>query len=153
VERNERLCRLLKSQGHPYHGDHATDLEARLRAGFWREIEQTSAAFTRRWLPTLSLPLARYAIAAVFVGMLTFHWLATPPPNGTGRLSSIPSPYPRPVGTAHDFFLHRRPNGPLAPELFVASPLGPANSPLSVTNMGAAGVQPGIGFRFVSHSE
>ena len=153
VERNERLCRLLQSQGRQIDGDRIGDLEARLRAGFWREIEQTGSAFTRRWLPTLSLPLARYAIAAVFIGMLTFHWLATPPPNGASRLSPMAAQSAGRVGRMPDPLPLWRSNVLLAPEFFVASPLGPGNSPLSVTNMGAAGIQPGIGFRFVSHSE
>jgi len=121
----------------------ATRLSARVRA----VVSETAQRRGLRWselFPTLSLPIARYGLAAVFIGMVTFQFLAEPqrPPSGA---AAPPAFALGGVGPASS--LSYRPwdsSRPLAPS---HRPPWLDYAPLSATNMASAGIQPGFGFR------
>lgn len=144
VESDARLRALLRwkrnEQPDPFL---ATRLSARVRAA----VAETAQARGFRWselFPTFSLPIARYGLAAVFIGMVTFQFLAEPqrpPPDA----AAPPAFALGGVG----------PSSSLSYRSWEAGrPLGPSQrppwldyAPLSVTNMASAGIQPGFGFR------
>ena len=151
--RDERLRRLL--QAHRASDVEAASLQAqtRLRQGVLAQVERARREFSRRWFPTLSLPLARYAIAAVFIGMITFHWIVSPSPQPLVQEAPMPmSAGWRMAGPS--------PSGPFAPrssEVPDASinipPAWAEGSPVFVTNVGAAGLHYGLGRRFIQFQE
>ncbi len=151
AERDERLRRLLREQRTV---SVAEDASERLLQQVRRRV-LAERAEDRRWLqgwfPTLSLPLARYTIAATFLAMITFHWLVAPSPQ---TLS--------PQTGAHVFGRWTPESSasigwaPFAPLGFRESALIPPwtdSVPLSTTNIGSVGINYGINLRPIMFSE
>jgi len=123
----------------------AARLSARVRAAIV-EMESRRGFRWGRVFPTLSLPVARYGLAAVFIGMVTFQFLAEPQRSARRPAADAPAPFtlggigpaaPLPVRRWDDHRSMAHADRP--PWLQYA--------PVSATNLASAGIQPGFGFR------
>lgn len=84
-ERDERLARLLAWKRHE---QPSLYLETSLRARVREAIAAGQGAPGVRWaewFPTLGQPLGRFALAAIFIGMIAFQFLADPPSSVPAR--------------------------------------------------------------------
>ena len=148
-ERDAAVRRLLQFKRHEQPDDYLEPrLGARIRAAVAGEAARRRALGWREAFPTFSAPIVRYGIAALFLGMMTFHFVSAPQPSlvtGSAARHSIALGGVWPAApTVHTF------DAPRDDFLFVRHPWA-ERSPLSVTNLGSVGIHQGIGVWRVSY--
>ncbi len=153
LERDERLVRLLAWKRHEQPSPYLeTRLSARVREALAAERDARGARWAE-WFPTLAAPIARFGLAAIFIGMVTFQFLAEPsstaPVGAPAERAAVSFGGFAPAPAA-PYRLH-----PEAERIAIAPPL-PAwteHSSLSITNFGSPEFSGGGFYRRVSYGE
>lgn len=105
----------------------------------------------REWFPSLSFPLVRYGLAALFIGMVTFQFLATPrqapqvPPAGLSPQFALGGLAPVVPAASFPWEDHQPPQWQRPPWLQYAA--------WPTTNMVPAGIPSTLGWRHLVGNE